>query len=614
MARSAVRVISAVVVSLALNAGAGLAVASSTKVNFGDISHKGLKNLGPASTGLKLSLQLGMIANQQGIANAVKAASNPSSSTYGQYLSLSTLQKKYGASSSRRNAVVGAFKPYGVTATVDVTHLRVGATLSIKNAQKLFGTKWDLYATGQTNQAVALPVNTPKLSSGLSGNVDTVSGLGLYVTEHVSASSSVLRIRRGRTASVAGGTPTRTGTINPGCAATNYPSAVFSSAGLFPNQTLSAYGIAQLQADGLRGQGEHVAILGEAPTPTNDVNAFRSCFGFSGTGLQIHGGSNIAPILESSLDAMTISMVAPKLSHFDLWVKALGKSDPQGALELLADPLQATTNGAALPNVISISYGACEATVAPYSAARTLFDRQAAATAALGITIVVSAGDSGSSSCAHGVPSSQLTSFDKQKSASWPATSPWVLAVGGTNLTLTPANTIASSGVWNDTTYPQPYQQTAAGGGGVSTFEKRPWWQPAISSQKTYRMVPDVAAFADPSPGYAIICSPAVQGCAQSSGQTISFVGGTSAAAPLVAGMIALWDQQAKQSGLPRPGFVPPLLYSIAHHAPGSFLDITTGGNSVFANVSCCAATPGFDMASGLGSPLANQIVTQLHH
>ncbi len=110
----------------ALNVTAGSAVASSTKVDFGDIYHKGLKSLGPASTGLKLSLELGMIANQQGIANAVKAASDPSSSTYGQYLSLSTLQKKYGASSSRRNAVLGAFKPYGVTATVDVTHLRVG--------------------------------------------------------------------------------------------------------------------------------------------------------------------------------------------------------------------------------------------------------------------------------------------------------------------------------------------------------------------------------------------------------------------------------------------------------------------------------------------------------
>jgi kumamolisin len=382
---------------------------------------------------------------------------------------------------------------------------------------------------------------------------------------------------------------------------------------LFPNQILSAYGVAPLQAGGLQGQGVRLAILGEAPTPTSDVTAFRNCFGFQGTSLKIHGASNIAPILESSLDAMTISMVAPKLARLDLWVKALGQSDPQGALELLADPLQATTNGTPLPNVISISYGACEATVKPYSAARTLFDRQAAATDALGITIVVAAGDSGSSSCAHGVPSSQLTSFDKQKSASWPATSPWVLAVGGTNVTLTAANTIASSGVWNDTTYPSPYKQTAGGGGGVSTFEKRPWWQPAIPSQSTDRMVPDVAAFADPSPGYAIICSPSVQGCGPSSGQTISYVGGTSAATPLVAGMIALWDQQAQQAGLPKPGFVPPLLYSIAKHAPGSFLDITTGGNSVFGNVSCCSSGPGYDLASGLGSPLANQIVTQLH-
>ncbi len=599
-----------VLVFFALSATADSAGASSTKVDFGAISHKGLKNLGPASTGLKLSLELGMIANQQGIANAVKAASNPASSTYGQYLSLSTLQKKYGASSSRRNAVVGAFKSYGVTATVDVTHLRVGATISIKNAQKLFGTKWDLYATGHSNEDVALPVNTPKLGSGLNGNVDTVSGLGLYVTHNASASSSVSSAQ----ASVAGGTPTRTGTIEPGCAPTTYPAATFSTAGLFPNQILSAYGIAQLQSGGLQGQGVGLAILGEAPTPINDVTAYRTCFGFPGTALQIHGASNIKPILESSLDAMTVAMVAPKLSRLELWVKALGKTDPQGALELLADPLQATKNGTPLPNVISISYGVCEATVAPYTAARTLFNRQAAATAALGITIVVAAGDSGSSSCAHGVPASQLTSFDKQQSASWPATSPWVLAVGGTNLTLTPANTIQSSGVWNDTEYPPPYEQAAAGGGGVSTFEKRPWWQPAIPSQSTYRMVPDVAAFADPSPGYAIICSHEVQGCGPSAGQTISYVGGTSAATPLVAGMIALWDQQAKQSGLPNPGFVPPLLYSIAQHSPGSFLDVTTGGNAVFNGVSCCTAGPGFDLASGLGSPLANQIVQHLNH
>ena len=78
--------------------------------------------------------------------------------------------------------------------------------------------------------------------------------------------------------------------------------------------------------------------------------------------------------------------------------------------------------------------------------------------------------------------------------------------------------------------------------------------------------------------------------------------------------MIALWDQQAAQSGLPKPGFVPPLLYSIAQHDPGSFLDITTGNNSVFSAVSCCTAATGYDTASGLGSPLANEIATHLHH
>ena len=456
----------ALVIALpALTAASGGASVSSTSVDYGAISHSGLKDLGPASTGLKLSLQLGMIADQQGIENAVKSASNPSSSSYGKYLSLSTLQSKYGATSSVRNAVVGAFKSYGVTATVDVTHLRVSATISIGKAQKLFGTKWNMYATGENNQDVALPVDTPKLSSGLAGNVDTVSGLGLYVTEGLSASSSVSRAGQALAATtVDGGTPTRTGTISAGCATKTYPSAVASTAGLFPNQILGAYGISSLQAQGLKGQGVRVAILGEAPTPTDDVTAYRNCFGFQGTALTIHGASGIAPILESSLDAMTIAMVAPKLARLDLWVKALGKNDPQGGLELLAEPLQATNNGTPLPNVISISYGICEASMKQYTAARTLANRQLAATSALGITVVVAAGDSGSSTCAHGVSSSQLTSFDKQKSASWPATSPYVLAVGGTNLTLNSSNAIESSGVWNDTKYPKPYKQTAAGG------------------------------------------------------------------------------------------------------------------------------------------------------
>src|SRR4051812_2854774 len=102
--------------------------AAAASVDYGPISHSGLRDAGPASGGLKLALQLGLVADQQGIASAAKSASSPGSSSYGSYPSLSTLTSRYGASSSRRSAVVNAFKPYGITATVDVTHLRVSAT------------------------------------------------------------------------------------------------------------------------------------------------------------------------------------------------------------------------------------------------------------------------------------------------------------------------------------------------------------------------------------------------------------------------------------------------------------------------------------------------------
>jgi subtilase family serine protease len=485
----------------------------------------------------------------------------------------------------------------------------VSATVSVGKAQKMFGTKWKVYKTS-TGSKVALPVDTPKLPSGIKGNVDTVAGMRVQIS---SGSSSVARAAQAAN----GGTPTRTGTPAFGCVPTTFPAALASSSGLYPNQILTAYGIAPLQAAGLKGQGARLAIVGEAPTPASDVNTFRSCFGTQGTALKIHNAGSIKPILESSLDAMVASMVAPALSRFDLWVHPISESDDDGDVEgflaLLAQPLQATTNGASLPHVISVSYGVCESTVQPYTASRTLVERQLTATAALGITTVVAAGDSGSSACARGVPADQLTSSDKQPQVAWPASSPWVLAVGGTSLTLATDNTIASHGAWNDTAYPAPYTATAGGGGGSSTFEARPWWQPAQSfASSSKRMVPDISAFADAAPGYPIVCSSGVQSC-KGTGQSIAFVGGTSAAAPLVAGMIALWNQQAHNQGLPKPGFVAPLLYSLAKSNPQSFLDVVQGTNALFGGP-CCPTRPGFDLATGWGSPAAGVIASSLVH
>src|SRR4051794_30306331 len=230
---------------LAVLAGGSPALAAS--VDYGPISHQGDTTVGAASTSVKLSLQLGLVANQSGLQSAVKAASNPASSSYGDYPSLSTLASKYGASSAKRNGVVNAFKANGITATVDVTHLRVSATISIGKAQTMFGTKWKVYRTS-SGAKVALPVNTPKLPSGINGNVDTVSGMGVQLSS--GSSSSVARAA----VAAAGGTPTRTGTPAFGRVPSTFPGALASSAGLYPNQVLTAYGIAPLQAAGLKGQ------------------------------------------------------------------------------------------------------------------------------------------------------------------------------------------------------------------------------------------------------------------------------------------------------------------------------------------------------------------------
>src|SRR5690242_2596993 len=189
--------------ALCLGAAAALACApaAAASVDYGPISHMGMKKVGTPAGSLKLPLQLGLEANQSGIQSALKAASNPTSSSYGKYPSLSTLQSKYGASSSKRKGVVNAFKNQGVKATVDVTHLRVSATVTVKQAQKLFGTKWATYDDDGTD--VALPVNTPKLPSGIKGNIDTLAGLR---HSYGSGSSSVAVAAQ---APFSGGTPTR---------------------------------------------------------------------------------------------------------------------------------------------------------------------------------------------------------------------------------------------------------------------------------------------------------------------------------------------------------------------------------------------------------------------
>ncbi|MGI4830317.1 MAG: S53 family peptidase, partial [Janthinobacterium lividum] len=205
----------------------------------------------------------------------------------------------------------------------------------------------------------------------------------------------------------------------------------------------------------------------------------------------------------------------------------------------------------------------------------TAMDEACQAAAALGITITVACGDSGNTD---GVT-------DGANHVDFPASSPHVLACGGTKLVGTDL-TITSETVWNELA-----SNEGATGGGVSDFFALPTWQakskvPAPTVNTGGRGLPDVAGNADPSTGYKV----------RVDGQD-TVIGGTSAVAPLWAGLITA----ANAINGSNAGFINPRLYN-ANEA-STFHDITSGTNGAFN------AGPGWDACTGLGSPKGAAVV-----
>jgi kumamolisin len=226
------------------------------------------------------------------------------------------------------------------------------------------------------------------------------------------------------------------------------------------------------------------------------------------------------------------------------------------------------------PSVVSISWGGPESSWTQQS--MTALDAACQSAAALGVTITVAAGDDGSTDGGTG------------NNVDFPASSPHVLACGGTKLDANGA-TIVSEVVWNELA-----NKEGATGGGVSNVFALPSWQanahvPAPSKSTGGRGVPDVAGDADPVTGYTI----------RVDGQT-TVIGGTSAVAPLWAGLVAVANQQLGT----HVGFIQPAIY--AAKAASAFNDITVGNNGAFS------AGPGWDACTGLGSPIAGKLIPLL--
>jgi len=243
----------------------------------------------------------------------------------------------------------------------------------------------------------------------------------------------------------------------------------------------------------------------------------------------------------------------------------------QGFIDAVASAVHDTTNN---PGVISISWGGPESSWT--AQAMNALDAACQSAAALGITITVAAGDNGSTDGATG------------NNVDFPASSPHVLGCGGTKLAGS-GSTITSEVVWNEQA-----SNEGATGGGVSNVFPLPSFQanakvPAPSSSGGGRGVPDVSGDADPVTGYQV----------RVDGQNM-VIGGTSAVAPLWAGLIALSNKQNGKNA----GFLQPQLYSAKGAA--AFNDIVSGNNGAFS------AGPGWDACTGLGSPIGSRLIALL--
>ena len=241
----------------------------------------------------------------------------------------------------------------------------------------------------------------------------------------------------------------------------------------------------------------------------------------------------------------------------------------QGFVDAIAHAIHDTTYK---PSVVSISWGSAE--VNWTAQAMAALDAACQSAAALGITITAASGDNGSSDAV----------TDGKNHVDFPASSPHVLACGGTNLQGS-GSTITAETVWNT----QP--QGGATGGGVSNIFPLPTWQanskvPKPTDPAGGRGVPDVAGDADPASGYVV----------RVDGKTL-VIGGTSAVAPLWAGVIAVANQQHGKSA----GFIQPAIYAAQGNA--AFRDIVQGNNGSFV------ASTGWDACTGLGSPIAPQLI-----
>ena len=369
------------------------------------------------------------------------------------------------------------------------------------------------------------------------------------------------------------------------------PSAQFHCYG--PAQIRNAYAIQPLIDAGQDGSGEVITIIDafQNPTMARDLTRFDSTFKlqsppsfstiapFGLTAFDPNNADQVSWAGEIALDVEWAHAVAPGAKI----VLALARSNADA--DIVATERYVIDNN--IGNVISMSYGEAERCEDPTlrAAEHSLFDTATAR----GVSLFAAAGDFGAA---------QLTcdASSYVKAVSIPASDPDVTGVGGTQLKADlKTGAYHAESVWNDPA------NSGVGGGGFSTIYARPSFQNGVEGVGSMRGVPDVAYSAALDGGVIVAF-----GSSGSPGEFWIFYG-TSVGTPQWAAIVAIADQSAGRA----LGNVNAALYDLGVgdlKDVAVFHDITTGNND-FPPISGYAAHPGWDAASGLGSPIASRVV-----
>ena len=436
-----------------------------------------------------------------------------------------------------------------------------GAPAAVRRA---FGVT--LQPARRTDGSLALrPSAAPRLPSQLAGLVRDVEGIDTRQRLRPASSGPA------------------TAAAAPAC------SGARDSGGYLPSQLASGagYGHGSLIAGGYNGAGERIALVEFSNYRRADIDAYQRCFGLSvpvddvvvGRGTGSRSGSD-----EVELDIETAVSAAPGLDRLLVYI-----APPAGTISAVVNQIVAEAPATGV-RVISDSWGLCEPALSPARVAGTNDALQLAAVS--GITFLAASGDSGSFDCT-GFP---VLAVDD------PAAQPFATGVGGSDLRLG-THGAAHEVVWDD--------RFGAGGGGLSRFWPRPSWQTGPGVLNPFsdgsRQLPDLSLHSSPHPrGYAVYCTTAV--CR---GRGWASMGGTSAAAPLMAGIVADINSYSRAHGGQRLGFANPFLYDRLATAQGDYRDIVDGDNDPDGR-GRYPATQGYDLATGAGAPRAPRLAADL--